>query len=203
LQTTDQHHFQSIITHFREKISLTTSEEDFLISKLKYKRYLKNQYIVQEADVYKYQTFIVSGKVKTFYSDESGIEHIVSFGLSNWWVGDLCSFTTQTPAIFNTQCLDKTVVIQIAYNDMNELYDKIPQLERYFRLIVQTAYGNMTKRIVQNHAMSAKERYLLFTETYPEIVQQVPQYMIASYLGITKEFLSTIRKKLTTKDTKS
>lgn len=199
----DRQQFQSILTHFKQKISLTDSEEDFLISKLKYKRYLKNQYIVQEDDVYKYQTFIVSGKAKTFYSDENGIEHIVSFGLSNWWVGDLCSFTTQTPAIFNTQCLDETVVIQITYNDMNELYAKIPNLERYFRLIVQTAYGNMTKRIVQNHAMPAKERYLLFTETYPEIVQKVPQYMIASYLGITKEFLSTIRKQLTTKDVKS
>ena len=203
MYTTDQQQFKKIIAHFKQKISLTESEEDFLISKLKYKRYLKNQYIVQEEDVYKYQTFIVSGKVKTFYSDENGIEHIVSFGLSNWWVGDLCSFTTQTPAIFNTQCLDETVVIQIPYNNMNELYAEIPQLERYFRLIVQAAYGNMTKRMVRNHAMSAKERYLLFTETYPEIVQQVPQYMIASYLGITKEFLSTIRKQLTTKDLKS
>lgn len=196
MQPADQQQFKSIIAHFRKKISLTASEEELLISKLKYKRYLKGQFIVQEDDIYKYQTFIITGKVKTFYMGDDGNEHIVAFGLNNWWVGDLCSFSTQTPAIFNTQCLDETKVVQISYNDMNTLYTEIPKLEKYFRLIVQTAYGNATKRIVQNHAMPAKERYVLFSETYPEIVQQVPQYMIASYLGITKEFLSTIRKQL-------
>ena len=196
MQTTDQEQFKSIIAHFREKISLTTSEEELLISKLKYKRYLKGQFIVQEDDIYKYQTFIISGKVKTFYMGDDGHEHISAFGLENWWVGDLCSFTTQTPAIFNTQCLDETKVVHITYDDMNTLYNEIPKLEKYFRLIVQAAYGNATKRIVRNHSMQAKERYLLFSKTYPEIVHQVPQYMIASYLGITKEFLSTIRKQL-------
>ena len=85
---------------------------------------------------------------------------------------------------------------QISYEDMEQLFREVPKLERYFRIILQKAYGNMTKRIVQNHSLPAKERYLLFRETYPEIVQRVPQYMIASYLGITKEFLSNIRRRI-------
>lgn len=111
-------------------------------------------------------------------------------------MGDIFSFTTQTPAEFNTQCPENTEVIQISYDDMEQLFADVPALERYFRIIIQKAYGNMSKRIVRNHSMSAKERYLLFLESYPEIVHRVPQYMIASYLGITKELLSSIRKQI-------
>ncbi len=189
--------FERIIKHIRRKVSLTEHEEATLVAKLKKRTYLKGQYIVQGGDVSKYQTFILSGKVRTFYLDDNGNEHIIAFGIEEWWVGDICSFTTQTPAEFNTQCLENTTVLQLSYNDMEQLYEEIPQFERYFRLIVQKAYGNMSKRIVRNHSMSAKERYLLFIDTYPEIVHRVPQYMIASYLGITKEFLSNIRKQIT------
>lgn len=189
--------FDSILKHIQQKVSLTEEEETILVTKLKRRTYPKGQYIVQGGDVCKYQTFILSGKVRTFYLDDNGNEHIVAFGIEDWWVGDICSFTTQTPAEFNTQCLEETTVVQITYEDMEQLYEEIPNLERYFRIIIQKAYGNVSKRIVRNHSMSAKERYLLFVETYPEIVNRVPQYMIASYLGITKEFLSTIRKQIT------
>ncbi len=191
--------YEGVLTHLKQIISLTQEEETLLISKLKHRTYLKGQYIVQEGDVDRYQTFILSGKVRTFYLDDHGNEHIVAFGIENWWVGDICSFTTQTPAEFNTECLEKTEVVQILYDDMEQLYNEIIQLERYFRLIVQKAYGNMSKRIVHNHSLSAKERYLMFIESYPEIAQRVPQYMIASYLGITKEFLSSIRKQIINK----
>ena len=185
-----------LLKHINAKIILSNDEETLLVSKLREKTFLRNQYIVQEGDIYKYQTFVLNGKVRTFYLDENGNEHIVAFGIENWWIGDICSFATQTPAEFNTQCLEKTTVVQISFSDMEELYQTIPKLERYFRLIIQSAYGNMSKRIIRNHAMSAKERYLLFTGSYPEIAQRVPQYMIASYLGITKEFLSRMRKQM-------
>jgi len=188
--------YKNVLIHINKKINLLESETSILVSKLKERTYLKNQYIVQAGDICKHQTFVLSGKVRTFYLDDNGNEHIVAFGIENWWVGDICSFTTQTPAEFNTQCLDKTTVVQISYENMEQLYADIPKLERYFRIIIQKAYGNMSKRIIRNHSMSAKERYLLFSETYPEIVQLVPQYMIASYLGITKEFLSHIRSQI-------
>ena len=188
--------FKGFIAHLKKEIDLTESDESILVSKLRNRTYLKGQYIVQGGDVSKYQTFILSGKVRTFYLDDNGNEHIIAFGIENWWVGDICSFTTQTPAEFNTHCLEKTTVVQMSYDDMEELYKDIPKFERYFRLIIQKAYGNMSKRIVRNHSMSAKERYILFSENYPEIIQRVPQYMIASYLGITKEFLSSLRKQI-------
>ena len=185
-----------LITHIKKDISLTKEEEDLLLSKVNHRTYLKGQYILQAGDICKFQTFIFSGKVRTFYLDNNGNEHIVAFGIENWWVGDICSFATQTPAEFNTQCLEKTTVVQISHDNMEQLYSEIPKLERYFRIIIQAAYGNMSKRLVRNHSMSAKERYLQFINSYPEIAQRVPQYMIASYLGITKEFLSHLRKQI-------
>ena len=139
---------------------------------------------------------MLSGCLRTFYVDNEGQEHIVRFAVENWWTADLGSFITQTPADYNVQCLEKTEVIQFSYNDIEELYIKIPKLERFFRIIIQNAYVASDKRIIQSFSMTAKERYLKFREQYPQIEQRVPQYMIASYLGITKEFLSKIRSQL-------
>lgn len=188
--------YQPLLDSICNKITLTEEEKAIVVDHLLLKTYLKGQYIVQEGNICRYQTFIISGKTRTFYLDEEGNEHIVNFGIENWWAGDICSFTTQTPSEFHIQCLEKTTVVHITYENMEQLYNRIPQLERYFRLIIQKAYGNMSKRIIRNHAMPARERYLLFIETYPNIAQRVPQYMIASYLGITKEFLSRMRKQI-------
>lgn len=187
---------KAFLQYVKHYINLTDTEESFLVSKLKHRNYLKGQYIVQSGDICRYHTYIVSGKVRTFYVDDNGTEHIVTFGIENWWVGDLGSLITQTPADFNVQCLENTEVVQISYDDLQQLYKEIPKLERFFRLIIQKAYVNTQKRIVRNYSLSARERYLLFCEEYPKIVQRVPQYMIASYLGITKEFLSTIRSQI-------
>lgn len=182
--------------YLKRYINLTEKEESIIAARLKHRKYLKGQYIGQAGDVCRYHTFIVSGKVRTFYLDSNGNEHIVMFGIENWWAGDLGSFISQTPADFDVQCLDNTQVIQISYDVLEELYQKVPKMERFFRLIIQNAYVNSQKRIVQSYSLSARERYIQFCEQYPEIVQRVPQYMIASYLGITKEFLSSIRKQI-------
>ena len=189
----------TFLTYLKRYIILTPAEENILLEKLKHRKYLKGQYIVQEGDICRYQTFVVKGKTRTFYLDEQGKEHIVMFGIENWWTGDLGSFITQKPADFNVQCLANTEVIQISYQNPEQLYKEIPKIERFFRILIQNAYVNTQKRIVRNYSLSARERYILFCEEYPEIVQRVPQYMIASYLGITKEFLSHIRKQIANK----
>lgn len=188
--------FDKVLQHIRRRVPLTEEEGAFVATKCRKRTYLKGQYIVQEGDVCRFQTFVLYGKVRTFYLDDKGNEHIVAFGIEDWWVGDIASFSTQTPAEFNTECLENTIVAQLSYEDMEVLYRDVPTLERYFRIMIQKAYGVMSKRLVRNHSLSAKERYILFVKSYPEIVNRVPQYMIASYLGITKEFLSSIRKQI-------
>jgi CRP-like cAMP-binding protein len=158
---------------------------------------LKGQFVVQNGDICRYENFVLSGCLKTFYIDNEGHEHIVMFAIEDWWTSDLGSFITQTPADLNVQCLEDSELIQISYGDLQQLFIEISKLERFFRIIIQKAFVAAQKRILNNLSLSAMDRYLQFREQYPTIEQRVPQYMVASYLGITKEFLSKIRAQLT------
>jgi CRP-like cAMP-binding protein len=186
------------LDYIKQYIELSAEEESILLSKIKTKKYLKGQFVVQNGDVSRHENFVLSGCLKTFYIDNEGQEHIVMFAVENWWTADLGSFITQTPADLNVQCLENSELVQIHYNDLQQLYAEIPKLERFFRIIIQKAFVAAQERIINNFTLPATERYLQFREQYPKIEQRVPQYMIASYLGITKEFLSKIRNQLIT-----
>lgn len=186
------------LDYIKQYVELTPDEEAQLLSKIKIKKYLKGQFIVQNGDVCKYENFVLSGCLKTFYIDNEGQEHVVMFAIENWWTTDLGSFITQTPADLNVQCLENSELIQIHYNDLQELYLGVPKLERFFRIIIQKAFVAAQKRIINSFTLPATDRYIQFREQYPKMEQRVPQYMIASYLGITKEFLSKIRSQLIT-----
>ena len=187
---------QPLFKYIANHITLTSEEESFVLTRIKHRKYLKRQYVVQQGDICKYLSFVRSGCLRTFHIDKDGQEHIIRFALENWWTADLGSFIAQTPADCNVQCLENTEVIQFSNENLQQLYSEIPKLERLFRIIFQNAFAASEKRVIRNFSLSAKECYLLFQEQYPQIEQRVPQYMIASYLGITKEFLSKIRNQL-------
>ena len=187
---------QPFLDYIVQHIEISAEEQSVFLSKVKFRKYLKGQFVVQNGDICRHENFVLSGCLKTFYIDNEGYEHIVMFAIENWWTSDLGSFVTQAPAALNVQCLEDSELIQISYNDLQQLYIEIPKLERFFRIIVQKAFVAAQKRIVNNLSLPAMERYLQFREQYPSIEQRVPQYMVASYLGITKEFLSKIRTQL-------
>ncbi len=185
-----------LFTYMRQFITLSDEECSILADHVKLRSYLKHQYIVQQGDICKYESFILSGCAKTFFINSEGNEHVVSLAIENWWAADLGSFITREPSDYNVQCLENSRVVQFSYEAMEQLYEKIPQMERFIRLIMQNAYVAAQKRVLRNHSMPAKDRYLIFRKQYPNIEQRVPQYLIASYLGITKQFLSKIRAEL-------
>lgn len=187
---------QPLLNYIQEQVILTKEAEAILEAKLICRKYLKGQYVIQQGDICKYECFVVSGSTKTFHVDDEGQEHIVMFSIENWWTSDMGSFITQTPADYNVQCLENTELILFSYDIIEELYEEIPVLERFFRKIIERAFVASQKRIVRNFSLSAKERYLYFKNQYPKIEQRIPQYMVASYLGITKEFLSKIKKQV-------
>jgi len=184
---------QPLIDYISRYISLTPEEEEIIASKFKARKYLKGQYVVQNGDICRSESFVLSGCLKSFYIGDDGQEHIVMFAVENWWTADLGSFLSQTPADYNVQCLENCVLAQVGYEDLQQLYLQVPKLERFFRIIIQKAFVAAQKRVINNLSLTAKERYLKFREEYPQLEQRVPQYMIASFLGITKEFLSKIR----------
>ncbi len=184
------------LEYINKIISLTAEEETILLSKIVHRNYHKDQYITQQGDVCRTVNFIISGCTKTFYMDGEGHEHIVLFAIEDWWTSDLGSFITQAPADFNVQCIEHTELIQFTYKNLEELYKEVPKLERLFRKIVERAFVASQKRIIRNFSLTVKERYQIFKKTNPKIDQRVPQYMIASYLGVTKEFLSKIKSQI-------
>jgi CRP-like cAMP-binding protein len=188
--------FEPLLQYISQYVQLTEDEQQLFLSKIRLGKYLKGQYVVQNGNVCRYESFVLKGCLKTFYIDNEGQEHIVMFAIENWWTADLGSFLTQTPACYNVLCLENCELAQITYADLEALYLAIPKLERFFRIIIQKAYIAAQQRIVNNFSMAAKDRYVQFRKQYAEIDQRVPQYMIASYLGITKEFLSKIRHQL-------
>jgi len=193
---------RQLIEYIKQYVDLTPDEESALLLNVKLKKFQKGQFVVENGEVCKYENFVLSGCLRSFYIDNEGQEHVIMFAVENWWTADLGSFITQKSADLNVQCLEDSELIQIHYNDLQKLYLEIPKLERFFRIIVQKAFVAAQKRIFNNFSMEAMERYIQFREQYPNIEQRVPQYMIASYLGITKEFLSKIRNKLAAQKSK-
>ena len=189
-------HYSSFLNYINKYIDLTEKEIAFLRSNTNYKKYLKGHYIVQQGAVCKHTNFIISGCTKNFYIDQQGQEHIVTFAIENWWSADLSSFITQTPSDFNVKCIEATEVIQFTYLNQDKIFQNIPKMETLFRKLLEKALVSSQKRIVNNFSLSAKDQYLYFKKQFSTIEQRVPQYMVASYLGISKEFLSKIKTEL-------
>lgn len=185
-----------LLNNLTKYIRLTEEEKQIILSHFTIKKFRKHQYILQEGDVIRHETFVVRGLTRTYEVDEKGQEHVVQFGLEDWWVGDLYSFLTETPSKYNIDCLEDTEVRQITKTGLETLYEEVPKLERHFRIMVQNAYIATVQRVASTLTKDAAERYHEFIAKYPQIEQRVPNHQIASYLGITPQSLSRIRGKI-------
>jgi CRP-like cAMP-binding protein len=186
---------QLLVDHINKFVQLNDEEIALLSDSVRRRRMKKRQFLLNIGDIEKVESFIIKGCLKTYFIDEKGEEHIVQFGVENWWIGDMYSFLTNTPSIYNIEALEESELLQVDHETLEMLYKRIPKLERYFRLLIQNAYIAATRRILGTMSKPAEERYLEFLQKYPDIEQRIPQYMVASYLGITPEFLSRIRRK--------
>lgn len=183
-----------------KKITTITplNEEDFAYFKTLFvvKKLRKRQYFLQEGDVCKYQAFVVKGLLRSYKVDEKGSEHILQFASEGWWMADLSSYLTNEPSFLNIDALEDVELLLLTKPSWEQAMNKIPALEHYFRIIIQNHLVATQKRLLQSLAETAEEKYNRFLATYPECVQRVPQHMVASYLGVSRETLSRIRKQV-------
>lgn len=189
--------YELILRNVSKHIYLDNIETDFFLSLLRHRIIKRKDYLLKEGEVCKTENFILKGCMRTFTIDEKGFEHILMFGIEDWWVGDLYSFLTKTPAAYNIEALEDTEVLQISKADLDKLYERVPKFERFFRLIIQNAFIALQRRINQNLSFTAEEKYLDFIKRYPELEQRISQKQVSAYLGITPVFLSMLRRKLT------
>jgi CRP-like cAMP-binding protein len=182
-----------LIKSLGKYVTISDEEAAVIESLFIFKKFRKRQYILQEGEITRYETFILKGVTRTYEVDEKGQEHVVQFGLEDWWIGDLYSFLTGAPTCYNIDCIEDTEVLQITKANVEILYQQVPKMERHFRILIQNAFIASTRRVVDTLAKSASERYKEFTNKYPQIDQRVSNHQIACYLGITPQSLSRIR----------
>jgi CRP-like cAMP-binding protein len=184
---------------FNEIVPLTREEEDIIRTYLVPKKLRKKQYLLQESDVCKYICFVEKGALRAYTVSEKGVEHIIQFALEGWLISDLYSFLTGEEATYNIDALEDSELLLTSKPAHEELLKKLPKYETYTRIQITGAYLAMQRRLTSIISSPLEERYTYFSSLYPEIVQRVPQHMIASYMGLTPETLSRVRKRLSKK----
>lgn len=191
--------FEVLFKAINDKVSLTEEEQEACKRFFIHKKLRKKQYLLQQDDVCKYTAFVEKGALRAYSVDDKGYEHIIQFALEGWWMSDIYSFLTGEPSSYNIEALEDTELLLLTPNSNEEMLQKVPKMERYFRILSQKSLVAMQRRLIGSLSQSAEEKYSKLVTAYPNIIQRVPQHMIASYLGITPETLSRIRKQMSSR----
>jgi CRP-like cAMP-binding protein len=191
--------FEVLFQKFDEHIQLTEEEKQLCKTFFTPKKLRKRQYILQEGDVCKYVAFVEKGMLRSYTIDEKGNEHIMQFAFEGWWISDHYSFLTGEPAVYNIDALEDSELLLISKQAEEKMLQKIPKFEKYFRILLQNSLIATQRRLISSLSQNAEERYSQLISVCPTIPQRVPQHMMASFLGITPETLSRIRKQMATK----
>lgn len=187
---------EPIIKYFSNILPLEAEEINALETVLKERTIKRRQFILQESDVCTQNTFVVEGCFRMYYLDEQGKEHNLQFAIENWWIGDIGSFHSGEPSKLFIEAIENSKILQIKKEDQLNLFEQYPKFNRIFRVLAENAMVSLQNRILQNISSTAEERYLDFVERYPHFFNRISNVQIASFLGVTPEFLSTIRKKI-------
>lgn len=188
--------FDLLFQKFDEKVSLTGEEKQVCRSFFTPKKLRKRQYLLQEGDPCRYVAFVEKGILRLYAVDEKGGEHVMQFAFEGWWVADQYSFLTGEPSLYNIDALEDCELLLLSKTAEEQLLEKIPKMERYFRILLQHNLIATQRRLVSSLSHTAEEKYTELIQSCPTIPQRVPQHMMASYLGITPETLSRIRKQM-------
>ncbi len=185
---------QPLIDHFESYLPFNENEKELLQGRVTYRSVKRRHFILQEGFACKHYTFVVEGCFRMFAVDAKGNEHNIKFALENDWIADIGSFHSNKLSKLFIEAIEPAVILQIEQQDLYFLYTHIPKLNQILRVIVEDKYVELQNRVLQNISSTALERYLAFQEQYPTLSRRLPNIQIASYLGITPEFLSKLRK---------
>jgi len=186
---------QNIANH----INLSDEEFEKFSSLFQAKTIKKKQFILQEGEVCKFEGYVTKGLFRVYHIDQNGFEQILYFAIENWWITDIDSFTNEKPSQLFIEALEDGEVLLISKKDKEFAYANLPQIEKLFRVMTQKTHVALQRRMIDNLSKTADQRYLDFIGKYPQLYQRLSNLQIAAYLGISHEFLSKIRKKLSLK----
>lgn len=185
--------FKRHITKFAQ---VSDAEFEEIKGFFKTKVVARKENLVEEGQICRHHYFVLNGLLRKFFINEKGIEQTTEFAIETWWITDNFAYEYQVPTEFYIQAVEKSMILYITQEKQERLLEEFPVMERYFRYVYQRAYAAAQKRIQFLFSFSKEEFYFQAVRNHPEFVQRVPQYLIASYLGFTPEYLSEIRKRL-------
>ncbi len=192
---TTENQLELLIQHIRKEVELNQDDIAALASIARYSRLNKKECLLQPGKISQHMNFITEGAMRTYYVDDTGQEHSLQLGVEEWWINDLHSYLTGAQSNMYVQALEKTNLIRLPKAELENLFFLRPAFSHFFRLKIQSAYVALQERMLEKMSDNAFERYQNFRKKYRNIEQRVPQYIVASYLGVTPEFLSHLRNK--------
>lgn len=195
-ENTGQASVEPLIDYFNQRIPLNAEERLLVTELFKPRLYRKKQYVLQAGDHCTHFNFVVRGCLRMYKVDEKGHTHIIQFAAENWWINDIGSFHKKQPSELNIDALEDTMLLQITREDLVTLYTNAPKFDRIFRVLLENSFITLQNRLLQSISSTAEERYLFFMHTYSHLSNRLSQTQIASFLGITPEFLSRLRNRL-------
>jgi CRP-like cAMP-binding protein len=186
--------FERILESVGRRIDLDVAEKEYFASLLQVQPVRKRQFVLQEGAVCRNEYFVNKGCLRSYVIDAKGVEHVLQFAIEDWWIGDMHSFISQQPSRMAIDALEDSELFYLDKQSWDTLLERVPKFERFFRMLLQGAFISLQNRVTAALSATAEQRYVEFLERYPHIEQRVPQRQVASYLGITPESLSRIRK---------
>jgi len=191
--------FEILFSHIEEKVALNDQDREAIRTFFTPKKIRRRQYLLQAGDVCKSLSFVATGLLRTYNVDDKGAEHMSVFGWEGWWLSDFNSFLNGEAAMFNIDAIEDSELLLISRADYEALMLAVPVMDRYFRILYQNSIVTKERRLMSSITHSAEERYLQLAASSPQLVERIPQNLVASYLGIAPETLSRIRKNLVAK----
>jgi len=186
----------ALIEYFNRILPLDENEIAIVKEFFKERKVKKRQFILQEGEICKHNTYVLEGCFRMYFVDPNGKEHNLQFAIENWWIGDLGSFHSNSPSKLNVEAIENSIILQANKEDQLKLFTDYPKFNQIFRVLAENAMIGLQRRVLQNISSTAEERYLDFLKRHPQLFNRISNVQIASYLGVTPEFLSTIRKKI-------
>lgn len=185
-----------IIENIEKIIPLSELEKELILSKIEVKNYKAKTVLLNAGEICKHSYFVNSGILRSFNINDNIVEYVLHFACEGWWIGDMYSLLSQKPGNLFIEVNEDAEVVILSKENQEELYLKIPKLERFYRILTENSLVAHQERLMDNLSLSAEERFEKFCSKYPTLIQRVPQKQIASYIGVTPEFFSKMKAKM-------
>ncbi len=185
-----------LIENIRRRCSITDGEAEIIMSKVEKRTFKRKEKFLEPSEIANRAVFIVDGCMRSYSIDSQGDEHVLQFAPANWWVTDMYSFISSKPSLLHVDAIIETDAYLLTRANQIALFDLVPSVERYFRILTENALVANQQRLLDGMSLTAKDRYLNFCKIYPGLINELPQKQIASFIGVTPEFLSKMKNEL-------